>query len=98
MIAELLDAHLASSFPAGKRGDAVSGIDLVLLDADVAGLASSYLAHGALSESQRLILEGCLNDADRVVSGLSGEAGVYFARVRELAASVLRAGVDPRAV
>ena len=98
MLAELLEVHLASPFPAGYRGQEVGGIDLVLLDADVVGLVSSYLAHNGFTESQRLVLEGCVSDADRVLSGLSGEAQLYFGRVRELALSVRLVSVDPRVV
>ena len=98
MIAELLEAHLASPFPAESRGQEVAGVDLILLDADVAGLVSSHLACGGLTESQRLMLDGCVSDADRVLPGLFGEAQRYFARVRELACSVLQSNDDPRAV
>ena len=91
MIVELLEAHYTAPFPAEYRGAEIAAVDLMVLDADVVGLATSYLAAGRLGEAQRLILDGCVTDAERVLPHLDGGARSYFASVRELAAAVLDA-------
>ena len=94
MIVEILETHSAAPFPEGYRGREVANVDLATLDADVAALASSYLANRGLGEAQRLILEGCASDAERLVPLLVGDARTYFARVHELASAVLHAADD----
>lgn len=91
MIVELLEAHDAAPFPAECRGAEIAAVDLMVLDADVVGLATSYLAAGRLGEAQRLILEGCVTDAERVLPHLDSGARSYFVGVREIAAAVLEA-------
>jgi len=88
MIRELLDAHYLRPYPENCRGP-VANIDLDMLDADVVGLASQYVEHGALSEHQLPIMQDCLDDANRVLPFLAGDAHVYFAGVRDIAAAVL---------
>jgi hypothetical protein len=89
MIAELLAAHYGRPYPAGYR-DQIANADLEMLDADVVGLASQYLEHGALTAHQLPIMRGCLEDAERVLPLLEGEAREYFTGVRDLAAAVMR--------
>jgi hypothetical protein len=95
MIVELLESHHAAPFPEDYRGRTVAGVVLATLEADVVGLASSYLANRALGDGQRLILEGAAADAERVLPLLVGDARPYFARVHDLAGAVLRAADDP---
>ncbi len=92
MIVELLEMHDAAGFPEDCRGRRAGGIDLVRLDADVVDLASRFLASGSLGDGQRLVLDGCASDAERLVPLLAGDARSYFSRVHELATEVLRAG------
>jgi hypothetical protein len=92
---ELLEAQQAAPFPEACRGRGVADVPLAALDAEVVELASAYLAHRRLGDAQRLILEGCLADAERVLPLLGGEARAYFARLHEIAAAVLHAADAP---
>ncbi|MEU8651627.1 hypothetical protein [Streptomyces sp. NPDC048737] len=53
-------------FPAGFRGVDVAGVDLVLLDADVAGLVPREL-RGGLDDEGVAVLRACVADLDRVL-------------------------------
>jgi len=88
MLRSLLEAHYQRQYPRGAHAP-VASVDLQMLDADVAALASHYVDHRHLTEHQLPIMRGCLEDAERVVPLLQGEAQVYFAGVRDLAAAVL---------
>src|SRR5262249_49777669 len=88
MIHTLLEAHYKRPYPPGAHAP-VANVDLEMLDADVAGLASYYVDHRNLTAHQLPIMRGCLEEADRVIPLLNGEAQVYFAGVRDLAAAVL---------
>ena len=88
MIRDLLEAHYRRPYPAGGHTP-VGNVDLEMLDADVAALASHYLDHHTLTEHQLPIMRGCLGEAERVLPLLEGEAGAYFAGVRDLAAAVI---------
>jgi hypothetical protein len=90
MIRELLEAHYSRPYPPGGHTP-VANVDLEMLDADVAALASHYLDHHALTEHQLPIMHGCLDEAGRVLPLLEGEAQAYFAAVRDLAAAVIAA-------
>ena len=95
-IRDLLDAHNASRFPADlPGGQEASGVALVLLDADIAGLAAAYLgAGGTLPPEQWRALRECAGVARVVVPSLEGEAWVYFARLYALAQAMLRTAPD----
>ena len=95
-VRDLLDAHNAAAFPAElSAGDEVSGVALVLLDADIAGLAAAYLgADGALPPEQWRTLRESAAVVRAVVPGLTGEAWVYFGRLHALAQAMLRAAPD----
>ena len=88
MIRTLLEAHYRRPYPPDDHAP-VASVDLEMLDADVAALVSHYLEHRTLTEHQLPILRGCLDEAERVMPLLHGEAQVYFAGVRDLAAAVL---------
>ncbi len=88
MIDELLAAHYGRPYPSAYRTQ-IADADIELLDADVVGLASQYLEHGSLTQHQVAMMRGCLEDVERVLPQLSGEAREYFRGVRDLAAGVL---------
>ncbi len=92
-VRDLLQTHNAATFPAELPGGTEAhGVALVLLDADIAGLAAAYLgAGGVLPAEQWHALREAARVAQAVVPGLSGEAWVYFARLHALAQAVLRA-------
>jgi hypothetical protein len=97
-IRDLLETHNASPFPAElSAGDEVAGVALVMLDADIASLATAYLgAGGTLPAEQWQALREAADVARVVVPGLTGEAWVYFGRLYALAQAVLRAAPDAR--
>jgi len=95
-VRDLLEAHDVAPYPTDlSDGDEVAGVALVLLDADIAGLAASYLEHGgALSTEQWRVLEECAAVARVIVPGLTGDAWVYFVRLYALAQAMLRASPE----
>ena len=81
-VRDLLAAHDDAPYPAElSDGDEAGGIALVLLDADIAGLAATYMRHGGVlaAEQWRALIE-CAAVARVLVPGLTGDAWVYFAR------------------
>lgn len=101
-IRDLFDAHTAAPYPADlSGGDEVEGISLVMLDADIGGLAAAYLgAGGRLRADQWFTLRESAADARTVLARLSGEPWVYFGRLYALAQAMLRtdpaSGAPPR--
>ena len=83
----LWDEHLSAPFPAGLRGQEIEGIDLVMLDADIAGCVSTWLGNkGRLDEPRRRWLEGSLDDLARILPLLADrDERVYYERLRQLA-------------
>ncbi|MFL5583046.1 MAG: hypothetical protein ACJ8AO_21980 [Gemmatimonadaceae bacterium] len=91
-VRDLLAAHSASDYPEELAGgEEVDGVALVMLDADVAGLAAAFLgAGGTLRPDQWFTLRECAADARAVVPQLEGDAWVYFARLFVLARAMLK--------
>jgi hypothetical protein len=89
MIAEFLESHLSAPFPPGAHELPLPGVDLEMLDADVVGLAQSYLRAGRLAPEKREILAGCIADLRRTIAALPEEMRDYFARLHALAVVVL---------
>jgi hypothetical protein len=55
-------------YPRGQRGLEIAGVELILLDADAAGCASSWLESGAdLNERARWMAPLCLHQLRKVV-------------------------------
>jgi hypothetical protein len=95
-VRDLLDAHDVAPYPAElSDGDESAGVALVLLDADIAGLAASYLENGGeLPAEQWRVLSECAAVARVVVPNLRGDAWVYFARLYALTQAMLRRAPD----
>ena len=95
-VRDLLDAHDVAPYPAAlSDADEIAGVALVLLDADIAGLAASYLENGGeLPAEQWRVLNECAAVARVVVPNLRGDAWVYFARLYALAQAMLRGAPD----
>jgi hypothetical protein len=49
LIEQLWREHKLEAFPQGYRGKDVNGVDLVMLDADVAGCVDTFLDRGNLN-------------------------------------------------
>jgi hypothetical protein len=95
-VRDLFDARRASTYPPELSEAAdVDGVALVMLDADVEGLAAAYLASGGtLRADQWFTLRQCVDDVRTVLPALSGEPWVYFARLFALAQAMLRTAPD----
>lgn len=84
-LAGLWEDHLRALFPNGFRGVDFDGVDLVLLDADVAGLVQRELKSG-LDDSGIAYLWGCIADLDKIVPLINeGYCASYFAKLRTMA-------------
>ena len=69
----------------------MAGVELVLLDADIAACVSLYVADGGRLDLQRTAILGrCYRDAS-VSELLPSQARDYFARLEHMAAMVLEA-------
>ncbi|MEO3928882.1 hypothetical protein ABGB07_34255 [Micromonosporaceae bacterium B7E4] len=90
-VARLWDAHLQADFPGHMRGADPLGIDMVLLDATIAGCVSSWLHdRGSLDHGRRVILARCLAGLDRVLPILSGQQEhAYYDRLRAMTVATL---------
>lgn len=84
-LSHLWEEHRRAPFPAGFRGVDFDGVDLVLLDADVAGLVHRELGHG-LDDEGVAILWACIARLDKVLP-LIGDAYCtsYYRRLRTIA-------------
>ncbi|MFF4083504.1 hypothetical protein ACFYZN_29485 [Streptomyces sp. NPDC001777] len=84
-LARLWEDHLRALFPDGFRGVDFEGVDLVLLDADVAGLVQREL-NGGLDDSGIAYLWGCITDLDKIVPLINEEyCASYFTKLRMMA-------------
>jgi hypothetical protein len=86
----LWDEHLRADFPARLRGEEIAGVDMVMVDSDVAGCVITFLkGRGVLDEWRRGILRGCIRDLDKVLPLLTDdEERRYYGRIREVASLV----------
>lgn len=84
-LARLWEEHRRALFPASFRGVDIEGVDLVLLDADVAGLVQREL-NAVLDDRGIAILWACIADLDKIVPLINEEyCAAYFARLRTMA-------------
>ena len=91
LIRELWDEHMSTPFPEAYSGKDVSGIDMVMLDADVAGCVDTFLDRGNLNLFQTAILGLCYRDLNDVIPALNEEGKAYYSRLERLAELVLKA-------
>ncbi|MFJ3218231.1 hypothetical protein ACIPLC_20210 [Kitasatospora sp. NPDC086801] len=84
-LARLWEEHRRALYPDSFRGVGIEGVELILLDADVAGLVHSEL-DGGLDDSGVAILWACIADLDKVVPLINSEyCASYFAKLRTMA-------------
>jgi len=90
-IESLWKEHLATPFPDRCRGEEAGGVDLVMLDADIAGCVSTYIGNnGSLDAHRFQILQDLQLDAQRVVGLLEDSSEQeYYTRLGRLAHLVL---------
>jgi hypothetical protein len=91
LMSELWDEHNKAAFPKGYAGKEVSGIDFVMLDADVAGCVTSFLGRGNLNLYQTAVLGLCYRHLSYVIPIINDEGREYFWRLERLAELVLKA-------
>ncbi|MGW6273943.1 hypothetical protein [Streptomyces sp. NPDC055060] len=97
MVGGLWAEHLDARFPAALRGADLEGVDMVMLDAAIAGCVSTWLTRGRpLDADRRRILHGCIGDLDRVVPLLTRPEEIeYCRRLRRLAVLTSESGPSP---
>lgn len=95
-IRNLYETHLAAGYPPGLAGDAeIEGVALILLDADIVGLAEAFLASdGQLRPDQWYTLRQCRVVTHVVLPHLVGGEWVYFARLHALVQALLRSSPE----
>ena len=90
-IERLWAEHLAVNFPA-IRATEVQGIDLVLLEADIAEYITMFLDNrGRLASARRASLDVSARQARTVARALTGPGRDFFARLANVADLVVRA-------
>jgi hypothetical protein len=94
LIEELWKEHKLTAFPKDYRGKDLSGIDFVMLDAEVAGCVDTFLGRGNLNLFQTAILGLCYRNLSYVIPVLNEEGKAYYCRLERLAELVLRAVAD----
>ncbi|WP_345695863.1 hypothetical protein [Kitasatospora terrestris] len=89
-LAVLWEEHLRAPFPESFRGTDIDGVDLILLDADVAGLVRRELG-GGLDGDGVAVLWACIAHLERIVPLIDEEyCASYCARLRTAACLAAR--------
>jgi hypothetical protein len=86
-LGELYEALAAGPYPPGCAGEEIDGVELVMLDADIAGVASHYLRNSRpITDDHRAMLIDLIADVDRVWARLPHDAArEFYRRARVLA-------------
>ena len=90
-ITDLWQEHLSTPFPKELRGKDMNGVDLVALDADIAGCVTTFLEGGKLNLYQTAVLGLSYQRASHVVPVLNDEGAAYYWRLERLAELILKA-------
>ncbi|GAA1952442.1 hypothetical protein [Kitasatospora viridis] len=94
-LARLWEEFRRAPYPDGFRGVAIEGVELILLDADVAGLVMRELA-GGLDDSGVALLWARIADLDKVVPLIdSAYCACYFAKLRAVAGLAAARSLPP---
>lgn len=84
-LSHLWEEHMRATFPARLRGVDFDGVDLVLLDADVAGLVHREL-DGGLDDDAVTVLRACIARLDKVLPLIGDEyCTSYYRNLRTMA-------------
>ncbi len=84
------DQHLETGFPPGAQGVVVDGVDLVRLNADIAGCVDAFVETETLDSSQLEILRASVAEANRILPQISADAKAYFHYLEVIARAVAR--------
>jgi len=90
-VARLMRKHAHAEFPARLRGDAINGVDLVALEADIVGCVQGWRSgSGALDDDLAKSLTQRIEELDALMPLLTSRVEVlYFERLCQLAVVVL---------
>ncbi len=92
-LTKLWEAHRADRFPKELAGKEINGIDLVLLDADIAGCIMTVIGSaGRIDGGKAEILRECLKDLNNVITGLNDNGKRHYERLKRMAELVLKQG------
>jgi hypothetical protein len=88
---ELMDAAMGLAYPPDCAGRNIRGVELVLLDADIYGIAGHYVWNQRpLTSDHRRMLHELMDDVDRVADALPNEeARQFYATFRSIATHLL---------
>jgi|OpeIllAssembly_1097287.scaffolds.fasta_scaffold832635_2 hypothetical protein len=90
-ILKLWQQHSSAAFPKGYSDKKINGIDLSLLDAEIAGSIHMYMHNSEELDSWRVqILRERLIDLNNIVLLLDNEELIYFNRLSELANLIIQ--------
>jgi len=92
-IRHLWKQHLDRPFPPRMRGEEIDGVDMVLVDADIAGCVQTWLGSSSSLDAGRIeVLRKCKGDLERVLPHLlDPHEADYYAALHDLAVAVLQA-------
>jgi hypothetical protein len=90
-IEDMWKEHREAVFPSVCRGRDVDGIDLVMLDADIAGCVSTYLQRRQLELLRTAVLGVCYRNVTYVLERMPIDGRFHFQRLERLARLVLDA-------
>ncbi len=89
-VASLWEAHRNAAFPGRLRSVDIAGVEMVMLDADVAGCVSAWLNDGGnIDDRWWDVLAVRERHLERVVPELSGDEAAYFQRLLDMTVLVL---------
>jgi hypothetical protein len=84
-VEELWRRHAKEAFPARLTSVDVLGIEMVTLDADIAGCVNTWLHNGGTLDDRRWnVLTARKRKLSRVLPELTGEEATYFRRLDEM--------------
>lgn len=89
-VASAWNRRASSPFPRRLLGEEIAGVDLVMLDADIAGCVDTWRGNrGRLDEWRRRMLQDRVGDLELVLPHLDEDDELsYFRMLRDLALSV----------
>lgn len=96
VVSKLWRRHCKAAFPDRLRSVEIADIDMVMLDADVAGCICTWLDHGGSIDGRRRdVLAACERQLARVVPELSGYEAEYYERLLDMTVLILDVPRDP---
>jgi hypothetical protein len=96
-IERLWDEHMHAPFPPRLQGEELAGVDMVLLDADVAACVMTWRSDHQLDRSRQQLLRKLVADLDGTLPLLTDpEEIAYYGRLQLLATLIAPASEEPQ--